>query len=85
MSGTDDDHDKAFYRRYPDADGEDALYIRACNFVLRTGHVSVSRLQRAFNVGFYQAYGWVERMQANGVIAVPPDRLHWGPRRWKRV
>lgn len=75
MSDEKDAYGKAFYPRYP-REHDDALYIRACEFVIRTGHASASRLQREFQVGFYQAYGWVRRMQANGIIPVPPDRLH---------
>lgn len=55
---------------------DDELYRRACEFVCRTGRVSVSAIQRKFDVGFYTAYGWIERMQADGIIAIAKDPLH---------
>lgn len=55
---------------------EDLLYYRACEFVLRTRKPSMSLLQRKFRVGYKQAGRWLDRMEENGVIKVPKDRLH---------
>jgi DNA segregation ATPase FtsK/SpoIIIE-like protein len=55
---------------------EDLLYYRVCEYVLSGGRVSVTHLQLKFGVGFYQAYGWIVRMEENGIIALPKGRLH---------
>jgi S-DNA-T family DNA segregation ATPase FtsK/SpoIIIE len=55
---------------------DDQLFWQACQFVISGGRPSVSVLQRHFRVGFYQAYRWIERMQENGILQVPRDRLH---------
>lgn len=57
-------------------DKDDLLYYRACEFVLRTQSASTSRLQLQFGVGYRQADRWIERMQDNGFITPPKDRLH---------
>jgi DNA segregation ATPase FtsK/SpoIIIE-like protein len=44
--------------------------------VIRGGRPSISVLQRRFEVGFYQAERWVRRMEENGILKIPPDRLH---------
>jgi DNA segregation ATPase FtsK/SpoIIIE-like protein len=65
--------------RYPNwltREEEDQLYRRVCEYVTRTGSVRLTDLQRTFGVGFYKAYGWVERMEQNGVITPPKNRLH---------
>jgi S-DNA-T family DNA segregation ATPase FtsK/SpoIIIE len=55
---------------------DDQLYWQACDFVIRGGRPSISVLQRRFEVGFYQAERWIRRMEENGILKIPPDRLH---------
>ena len=55
---------------------DDPLYWQACQFVIGGGRPSISVLQRRFNVGFYQAESWIRRMEENGILPIPPDRLH---------
>lgn len=55
---------------------DDLLYYRACEYVLRTRSVSISRLQRHFRVGYRQANNWIERVEQNGFITLPKDSLH---------
>lgn len=55
---------------------EDNLYWQACEYVIRTGRVSISHLQIKFRIGYMRAGRWIERMEENGVIPVPKDRLH---------
>jgi DNA segregation ATPase FtsK/SpoIIIE, S-DNA-T family len=55
---------------------DDQLYWQACDYVTRKGRVRITELQLRFRVGYNQASRWVERMERNGVIPVPRDRLH---------
>lgn len=55
---------------------DDQLYWQACQFVISGGRPSISVLQRRFKVGFYQACRWIERMEENGILKVPRNRLH---------
>jgi S-DNA-T family DNA segregation ATPase FtsK/SpoIIIE len=57
-------------------DKDDQLYWQACQFVISGGRPSITVLQRRFKVGFYQAESWIRRMEENGILKVPPDRLH---------
>jgi S-DNA-T family DNA segregation ATPase FtsK/SpoIIIE len=55
---------------------DDQLYWEACDFVIGGGRPAISVLQRRFRVGFYQAERWIRRMEENGILKIPPDRLH---------
>ena len=55
---------------------EDELFRRACEHVTRTGRCSVIDLQRTFKIGVMKAFRIIERMEENGVISVPEDKLN---------
>lgn len=55
---------------------DDQLYWQACDYVVRGGRPVIAHLQIRFKVGFYQAARWIARMEENGIISLPPDRLH---------
>ena len=69
-----DEDEEALYRRACDLD--QALYVRACEYVVQHGEARITVLQRRFRVGYNHAARWVDRMRANGVIPMPRDRLH---------
>ena len=42
---------------------EELLYRRALSFVQESGSISISRLQRELQIGFYQAERLIERVR----------------------
>ncbi|CCQ11984.1 Cell division protein FtsK [Pseudoalteromonas luteoviolacea B = ATCC 29581] len=55
-----------------DGDGEsDPLYDEAVSFVIETGKVSVSSVQRKLRVGYNRAARLVEQMETSGVVSAP--------------
>ena len=53
---------------------DDALYSQAVDLVIRTQSASVSLLQRSLRIGFSQASGYLDEMQALGIVSAPPYR-----------
>jgi S-DNA-T family DNA segregation ATPase FtsK/SpoIIIE len=68
---TDDTEGEAF----PGSDDgkKDDLYKQAIDFVRREGRVSISFIQRQFQIGYNKAARFVEQMEKDGVVS-PPDR-----------
>ncbi|MCF6442445.1 DNA translocase FtsK 4TM domain-containing protein [Pseudoalteromonas luteoviolacea] len=52
-------------------DESDPLYDEAVGFVIETGKVSVSSVQRKLRVGYNRAARLVEQMEMSGVVSVP--------------
>jgi S-DNA-T family DNA segregation ATPase FtsK/SpoIIIE len=52
---------------------KDDLYKQAIDFVRREGRVSISFIQRQFQIGYNKAARFVEQMEKDGVVS-PPDR-----------
>ena len=52
-------------------DESDPLYDEAVNFVIETGKVSVSSVQRKLRVGYNRAARLVEQMETSGVVSSP--------------
>jgi len=50
---------------------QDFLYGQAVDFVIETGKVSISTVQRKFKIGYNRAAHIVEAMEAAGVISAP--------------
>lgn len=50
---------------------DDALYAKAVDLVITRQTASVSLMQRALRIGFSQACGYLDEMQALGIISAP--------------
>lgn len=53
---------------------DDALYSQAVDLVITRQSASVSMLQRRLRIGFWQASGYLDEMQALGIVSAPPNR-----------
>ena len=47
---------------------DDPIYSEAVQFVLESGKVSISQLQRRFRIGFNRAARYVEQMEKDGIL-----------------
>jgi len=56
------------------ASGDSDRYAQAVEIVRRDMRASTSYVQRRLKVGYNEAAGYIERMEAEGVISAPNDR-----------
>jgi DNA segregation ATPase FtsK/SpoIIIE-like protein len=52
---------------------QDSLYEQAVAFVIETGRVSISSVQRKFKIGYNRAAHIVEAMQAASIVSAPKE------------
>ena len=50
---------------------DDGLYADIVNHVITTQSASISMIQRKFFIGFSQAAGYLDEMQALGIVSAP--------------
>lgn len=48
---------------------DDELYLRAVDLVITGQRASISLLQRSLQIGFSQAAGYMDEMQAVGIVS----------------
>lgn len=66
-----DDSNESLLSKFQDNNGNDEFYAEAVNFVQKSQHASVSRIQRKFRIGYNRAARLVEQLEANGIITAP--------------
>ena len=66
-----DDTNESLLSKFQDKNGNDEFYNEAVEFVQKSQHASVSRIQRKFRIGYNRAARLVEQLEANGIITVP--------------
>jgi len=66
-----DDTNESLLSKFQDKNGNDEFYNEAVEFVQKSQHASVSRIQRKFRIGYNRAARLVEQLEANGIITAP--------------
>ncbi len=66
-----DDTNESLLTKFQDNNGNDEFYDEAVEFVQKSQHASVSRIQRKFRIGYNRAARLVEQLEANGIITAP--------------
>ncbi|MDO5536818.1 MAG: DNA translocase FtsK, partial [Desulfovibrionaceae bacterium] len=56
----------------PDGGERDAMYQEVLEFISEKGHVSISLLQRRFNIGYNKAARYMDQLDADGLVGPSP-------------
>ncbi|GHS92338.1 hypothetical protein AGMMS49949_04360 [Alphaproteobacteria bacterium] len=73
VDGITDEQDESLFEKESDSGDSENLFQDAVDLLRREGRVSISFIQRNFQIGYNKAAKLVEQMEKKGIVS-PPDR-----------